>query len=107
MSKISVSRLYPVDHQGGSVRARGTFSYDGVFDIAFALISGRDGMFVALPSHTYEKEGNTKRKYDVWCTDDEVRADITDTVIDAYNKAQSGETNEERPEKSNENSIPF
>lgn len=111
MSLISNVKCYPRDHK--TVKASGSFTIAKAFDVKFTLIKGPDGLFVGLPSRTYEKDGETKRSYEVYCSDEDVRREMTAAIISAYNE-QNKSSEKAAPEKeksgtasTTKRSVPF
>lgn len=85
MSKFSEVKCFKKTGLG-NLLANGTFLYDGVLKVNFALIKGKDGPFVALPQTTYQKDGKTEYKKEVSLINAEVIKELNGLVMAIYDK---------------------
>lgn len=94
--EISRINVYPVNG-AKTVKANGNISFNDEIVISFTIMSGKNGLFVKFPSHSYEdKDGNIQYKDDVYFLDTGVRDDVIDAIMKVYD-----DTSEEdaRPKK--------
>lgn len=108
---ISDVNVWPVQNQG-KIRARGNFLVSNAFKVQYTLFQGPKGLFVGLPGRKgKDKEGNEKWYSDVYCQDDDVRKQMNDAVIKAYNEKTGNVSNQgEAPGPTDQTSgstIPF
>ena len=88
MALISNVRLWTRDHE--TVKASGTLTVADAFDVKFTLIQAKDGLFVSLPRRQYDdaKSGQKKWSYEVFCTSNDARTEMLETVLAAYDSFQ-------------------
>ena len=94
MDLISDIRIWPTKNNS-SVKANGSMVVAGAFVVKFALMEGKEGLFVSLPSEKYVKDGETKYTDKVWILKNEVRADVNKLVIAAYNNKIQASTEDQ------------
>ena len=88
---ISNVRIFPVNK--GNVKANGSFTVNGVVSIRFALINGKNGLFVALPRREYtDKEGNQQWSDEAYFTSKQSADSVTQVILAEFNKSQSTDT---------------
>lgn len=90
MSKFSDLKVWPLKKNHPTVKANGSFVYDGAFRVKFTLFSGKEGLYVGYPGETSEKldkDGKKPFYPHVTCLKDEVRKELQEVVVKEYNKA--------------------
>lgn len=92
--EISRINVYPVNG-AKTIKANGNISFNNEIVISFTIMTGKNGDWVKLPSHSYEdKDGNIQYKDDVYFLDTDVRDDVTDAIMKVYE-----DTIEDKPKK--------
>lgn len=80
-------RFYNVKSSTGSIKANGKVTVAGVFDIAFRVLEGQKGPWIAWPGRFGDKPGENGKKpwySDVTVIDDGAREDINQTLLTEY-----------------------
>lgn len=95
MNLISDIRIWPTQNNS-SVKANGSFVVAEAFVVKFALMSGKEGPFVSLPSEKYIKDGETKYSDKVWILKTDVRTELNKMVVEVYNKKMASSTSEDQ-----------
>ena len=103
MSNFTDITIRPINK--GTLLAGGQMVYNGVMEIDFTVIQGGKGKFVSLPRRSYEKDGETKWANQVYITDEDLRKEMQETVMAAYNAAEGGAENENQDAAND--GIPF
>lgn len=89
-AKIEVTnvKVYPVKQtRKSNIVANVAICFEDAVVVYGKLIEGKNGLFVALPNHSYEdKDGKTVYKDDVYFLDRETADYVTDCVVEEYNK---------------------
>lgn len=81
---FSEVKLFPVKHT--TIKANGSFVYNGAVRISCTVMQGKNGLFVGLPREKYVKDGKDNWADKVFFTNENDRAEIQKTVLAAYNK---------------------
>lgn len=107
---ITSVKVWPI--QGKStIKANCKVVLDEKFAFSATVRQGDKGLWIALPRHSYEKDGETKWFDDVACISKEARQELTNSVISAYNQeVGNGPTDQgdaSGPDNQNKESIPF
>ena len=81
---ITEVRVYPYEAENGKLKAFATITFDNAFVIRnLKVISGKDGLFVAMPS---QKLNNGEHRDIAHPVTTEAREYIQKLVLDAYDK---------------------
>lgn len=89
--KITDIRIYKVA-KNDYLKANVSITFDDMLVVWCKLCSGRNGDYITFPSHSYEnRKGELEWKDDVFPLTKEFREDITDAVIDSYEKESDKE----------------
>lgn len=115
MSKISEVRCWPIKNPKGKLRANGDFVYDGAFRLKFTVFEGTKGLFVSYPGQMSEKKDEKTGKNIFYpfikCLSDDVRNELHETVMGAYNKATGNDGMNQGdsagPSDQSKDNIPF
>lgn len=94
----------------GATKAFGSVVYNGVCQIKFSLVSGKNGLFVSLPREKYtNKEGKEVWDNKVYFTDESLRTQLNSVVVAAYNgeSGSQGASPEPAAQTKRKNSLPF
>lgn len=84
MLNITEVRVYPYEAENGKLKAFATITFDNAFVIRnLKVISGKDGLFVAMPS---QKLNNGEHRDIAHPVTTEAREYIQKLVLDAYDK---------------------
>lgn len=75
----------------GSTKGFGSFRY-GELKVNFTLVSGKNGLFVSLPRHSYEKNGEPKWISDVFVENKEFFKAINDKCIAKFESGDFAES---------------
>lgn len=93
--KITDTNIYVVNN--GNLLANASITFDNSFVVWVKLCEGSHGMFINFPCHSYDgKDGNKVWKDDAFPITRELREDITDAVVDAYEKAEKSSRTRKR-----------
>ena len=91
---ITEVRIYPYEAENSKLKAFATITFDNAFVVRnLKVISGKDGLFVAMPS---QKLNNGEHRDIAHPVTTEAREYIQRIVLDAYDEKMK-ETEEEEP----------
>lgn len=112
MANISEIKVWPITSGVGKIKANGSFLVDEAFKIKYTVRAGPKGLFVGFPGkYGKDKEGKDQWYSDVLIIDDDVRKDVSDKVLAAYNKRVGNNSEQgQSPEPSSqimEDGVPF
>ncbi len=79
-------KCWPLKKEHPTVKANASFQL-GDFVVKCRVMDSRKGLFVSLPSRSYERDGQTQYSDEVFALKDETRKELHQKVIGAYNKA--------------------
>ena len=92
---ITEVRIYPYEADNGKLKAFATITFDNAFVVRnLKVISGKDGLFVAMPSQKLNSGEHRDIAHPVTT---EAREHIQRIVLDAYNKKIGEIEQEEGP----------
>ena len=84
------------DYEGSKVKAFASANIGGAFAIhGLRVVDGEKGMFVAMPSTSYQKDGKTEYQETFHPVSGEARKALNDEVIEAYEQKLAEEQTEE------------
>ena len=83
------------DYEGSKVKAFASANIGGAFAIhGLRVVDGEKGMFVAMPSTSYQKDGKTEYQETFHPVSGEARKALNDAVLQAYEQKLSEEQSE-------------
>lgn len=104
-TEITNVQVFPLKREHKTIKANGSFTINDAFKIKFTIMSGSKGLFVGFPGKYGEKvdpETNKKPWYsDVICIKEEVKTELTATILKAYNNKTSNNLNQGEAEGPN------
>ena len=84
------------DYEGSKVKAFASANIGGAFAIhGLRVVDGEKGMFVAMPSTSYQKDGKTEYQETFHPVSGEARKALNDAVLEAYEQKLSEEQTED------------
>ena len=84
------------DYEGSKVKAFASANIGGAFAIhGLRVVDGEKGMFVAMPSTSYQKDGKTEYQETFHPVSGEARKALNDAVIEAYEQKLAEEQTED------------
>lgn len=91
------------DYEGSKVKAFASANIGGAFAIhGLRVVDGEKGMFVAMPSTSYQKDGKTEYQETFHPVSGEARKALNDAVLQAYEQKLSEEQTEDASMKMDE-----
>ena len=102
--RVKIDKLVP---EGNKVKAFATVHISNSFAIhGLRVVNGEKGLFVAMPSTSYQKNGKTEYQETFHPTSSESRKALNEAVIEAYkNKLEVEET--ENVAEEPDDDLPF
>jgi DNA-binding cell septation regulator SpoVG len=108
---ISSVKIWPLKKDHPKIKANCRIVIDEKFSISAAIRQGEKGLYVSLPGHYGERNGEREWFDDVACVSKEARKELTETVLKAYNEEiGNGPTNQGEapgPTAQTKQQIPF
>lgn len=109
MKNIKIENVFVVMKEGTKIKGNAVVNIDGIIVSDVKIIQGKSGLFVGLPSRSYEKDGETKWSDTVRFENVEDQEAVTQAVLNAFyskraemNIAPDGSrVRREQPEKKN------
>ena len=84
------------DYEGSKVKAFASANIGGAFAIhGLRVVDGEKGMFVAMPSTSYQKDGKTEYQETFHPVSGEARKALNDAVLEAYEQKLAEEQTED------------
>ncbi len=85
MSKTNIEvKIFPTKGEGPT-KAFASVTLDGKFAARnIRIVDGQKGLFVAMPSETYEENGEKKYRDIFFPVNSDARAELVDAVMAAY-----------------------
>ena len=91
------------DYEGSKVKAFASANIGGAFAIhGLRVVDGEKGMFVAMPSTSYQKDGKTEYQETFHPVSGEARKALNEAVLQAYEQKLSEEQTEDASMKMDE-----
>ena len=82
---VQVTRLKRIANPKGKIVAKASVRIDNAIDLNdISVVDGQNGLFVGFPYREYEKDGQKKKAYYVWISDEELRVSIQNKVLAEY-----------------------
>ena len=92
--RAKIDRL--ADFENSKVKAFASANIGGAFAIhGLRIVNGEKGMFVAMPSTSYQKDGKTEYQETFHPVSGEARKALNDAVIEAYEQKLAEEQTED------------
>ena len=76
-----------LENSKSKVKAFVSVEHEGITINDIKVIDGKDGLFISMPTRSYESDGETKYVNIVYVNDEDLFGDMTETVLKAYKKA--------------------
>jgi DNA-binding cell septation regulator SpoVG len=90
MSQISNVKCWPLSKDHPTIKANGSFQV-GDFVIKCTVRKGAKGLFVSLPSRSFEKDGKTEYVDEVFSLTKDTRDEVNSKLIAAFNTAKGND----------------
>jgi DNA-binding cell septation regulator SpoVG len=110
MSEVFTNlKVTPLKNKESSTKASGIVTVSNVLEVRFTISSGKNGLWVKLPQHSFQfknkETGKEETKYvrDVKIVDEELYKSFQELVIAEYNRIEGGGASQERPARDNRN----
>ena len=85
--EVQVKKVRKLPNPKGAVKGYASVSVGGLLDVNdLSVVEGKNGWFVGMPYREYELNGEKKKAYFVWITDEALRSEISEAVLAEYNK---------------------
>lgn len=96
-SKNCAPELQPIaDFEGSKVKAFASANIGGAFAIhGLRVVDGEKGLFVAMPSTSYQKDGKTEYQETFHPVSGDARKALNDAVLEAYEQKLTEEQTED------------
>lgn len=79
-------KVYPIPNPQGAVKAFASVDLDGLTINDVKIIDGKNGLFVSMPTRSYEVDGETKYSQIIYISDEELYNSICDAVLAEYDR---------------------
>lgn len=84
MKNLKVENVFVVMKEGTKIKGNATVNIDGIIVNDIKVIQGKSGLFVGLPSRSYEKDGETKWVETIRFENVEDQEAVTQAVLNAF-----------------------
>lgn len=96
------------NYEGNKVKAFATVTIANSFAIhGVRIINGEKGLFVAMPTSSYQKDGKTEYRETFHPVSAEARAKFNEAVLNAYEKEIAQVQNDDLSELEYNDELPF